>query len=1133
MSDQTEEADVAADEQTLTPNKLQRTPDERNLQQNPTFMLPRDVVRFLEQDERVPWETDHDYFQGLAACETLRLLLFDLHSKGLSVVYSSNYTFDKDVFAAPENSTLQRAQQLSNRLANLLGELDGKCEKMLSAMKRRPVIEKMLDKLKASDIDKKIFRCVLYSAVLVSGGMRFSDKRILSFLDVREIFASLGVSLATIMPLAEKASIWVKQMLYARAINTTDQLSAMDSYTLQVLMGLEISVEDFSKIGSNLLQNLLLEDEFFGRTATGKALKQQKEKERRETDQDNGTKNDFPVAASLAEALQSHSQATAKKGRILDVLSIAALRQQEVEGKALAKDKVVISERDKESIENGQDKSRDFNDFDLDEDGSETEDPVKQTEAQCGPYASDLKYLEDQVLLMDKEVEMIRLKNELASAAKGNETGRRRLNDLDDDLRFHLRETGRARPDPVLTREKRKEQLKRSLKKLREKIQMKLSATRREMVYTPLRLEQLCQALELGKFEKYCILTMVANVIMPGTHGPDTMPHGMVDPRNKSAVTVGYLIHLLCETLEEKMKSRRFFYKSSPMIQEGILTISQLDFMTDLSGCKVELDRRMFDFIVGLDTESSEIVEGSHLYMPNVNLDDVVLPQETKKRICEAVLNFEKVKDTFHRLEVDQKITYGLGQVLLFYGASGTGKTMLANAIATKLKTKVLLVNFPNLGTNQSGALIKLLFRESRINKSLLFFDECEALFKAREKGGTSVNMILTELERYDGLCILATNRAYDLDEAMHRRISLAVEFRKPDHIMRKEIWESLRPPKLPLDENVNLGLLAQKFELTGGLIKNAWLQSVSLMIQRSGDKVNHDDLTQASSEQVIGQLSMAEFDRRVVPTCGLDSIVLKPSIMEALNGIVHYSKAQSVLFGQWGFDKIHRSTTGISALFTGPPGVGKTLAAEAIGFDLGRPLMVVNVAELVSKWVGETGKNIDAVFADAKKRDAVLVFDEAEGMFASREIQGSTSGSRHDNLNVGILLQHMETFNGVCIAITNTKDAIDEAFFRRFRFVLEFEMPDRDERERIWKAMVPKNCPLAEDVSLGTLASRYEMMNGGSIKNALFRAATTAALRLDPSDRVVSMRDLDKACAAEMSKKGGPLAGTMLGMYN
>jgi SpoVK/Ycf46/Vps4 family AAA+-type ATPase len=163
---------------------------------------------------------------------------------------------------------------------------------------------------------------------------------------------------------------------------------------------------------------------------------------------------------------------------------------------------------------------------------------------------------------------------------------------------------------------------------------------------------------------------------------------------------------------------------------------------------------------------------------------------------------------------------------------------MLANTVATKLEKKSLLVNFPTFGVNSSGASLKFLFREARINRAVLFFDERESLFLDREKGGSSVNMLLTELERFDGLCILVTNRAHDLDEAMHRRISLAIEFRKPDHIMQEEVWKTFQPPKVALEDDIDFGLIAKKYELPGGLIKNAWIQSLGLMVIRGRDKI-------------------------------------------------------------------------------------------------------------------------------------------------------------------------------------------------------------------------------------------------------------------------------------------------------
>jgi SpoVK/Ycf46/Vps4 family AAA+-type ATPase len=444
---------------------------------------------------------------------------------------------------------------------------------------------------------------------------------------------------------------------------------------------------------------------------------------------------------------------------------------------------------------------------------------------------------------------------------------------------------------------------------------------------------------------------------------------------------------------------------------------------------------------------------------------------------------------------------------------------MMANAIASKLKKKVLLINFPALGLNSAGFMIKLLFREARIKKAILFFDECESLFHTRDKGGSTVNTCLSELERFEDMCILATNRAYDLDEAMFRRISLAVEFKKPDHILREHIWKTLRPEKLGLEDDVDYKELARKYELAGGFIKNFWLSSVSLMVSRDGEKVSQADLEQAASEQLVGQLHNDQLDRHVVATCGVDSVIASSQVKKSLKDIVDHKKSQSVLFSQWGFDKIHRAQSGVSVLLHGPPGTGKSLAAEAISFDIGSPLMVVNTSELVNKYVGETGKNITSVFRDAKHKGAVLVFDEGEGLFGHRSKGNGSSVSRHDDLNVGLLLQHIEHFSGVCIVITNHSEAIDEAFFRRFNYVLKFEFPSARLREQLWRSLLPKECPLASDISLSVLANRFEMC-GGDIKSALLRAASRAALREKDVDRIVTMKDLEQSCQEEVEKR-------------
>jgi SpoVK/Ycf46/Vps4 family AAA+-type ATPase len=645
-------------------------------------------------------------------------------------------------------------------------------------------------------------------------------------------------------------------------------------------------------------------------------------------------------------------------------------------------------------------------------------------------------------------------------------------------------------------------------------------------------MERLSHALALQAFEKNVIISMIGAAIAPSVVNFQGIRMG-AGAVGSTRCTVNDLLNCFCGSLEEQIKSRKYFYKSAILVKEGILNLHGTDFAGDLTECTVEIDRRMLDFVVGLDTEFSEIVDGSHLYSPSVDFEDVILPEETKQLLLQTVENFDTYKLVQKNLEVDKKIAYGRGMALLFYGSSGTGKTMTANALATKLGKKVLLINFPYLGNNEAGQIIKLIFREAKIHDAILFFDECESIFQSRDKGSNRVNMILTELERHDGLSILATNRPYDLDEAMYRRINLAVEFRKPDHILRERIWHALKPEKLQLADDVLIAELAMKYELTGGFIKNTWLGALSLAVSRDGINpvISHEDLKQGAAHQLRGRLGMIDFDRRVVPTRGLEDVVLPDNLKSSLTEIVEYGKAQAILFGQWGFQKQHGTSKGIAALFHGPPGTGKTMAAEAIGYDLGKPLKVVNCAQLISKWVGESQKNIEAVFDEARQVDAVVVFDEAEGLFGSRADTGGDGAGRHDSMNVGILLHHIETFPGVVVVITNMRERIDPAFFRRFKFVMEFPVPDAEHRKKLWRLLLPTEAPLAADVDLDVLANRY-VIAGGNIKSVVFRAASRAALRKDAASRVITMADLTSACDEEMQKETGT-STAHLSMYN
>ncbi len=236
-----------------------------------------------------------------------------------------------------------------------------------------------------------------------------------------------------------------------------------------------------------------------------------------------------------------------------------------------------------------------------------------------------------------------------------------------------------------------------------------------------------------------------------------------------------------------------------------------------------------------------------------------------------------------------------------------------------------------------------------------------------------------------------------------------------------------------------------------------------------------------------------------VTPRRTFDDVVLPPATLDAIRHALALIRKQDLIFEQWGLAERHGGGVGVALHFAGPPGTGKTIAAEAIASALGRDLLVVRYAELESRWVGQTAKHVAAVFRVAADDDAVLLFDEADAI-AGRRFSAVTQGyEREANAVVSVLLNELERFPGVVIFATNLAAGIDPAFERRIRTHIRFAMPGPAERERIWRAQLhATRTPLAADVDFAALAERFPR-SGGDIKNAVLKAAQMATLEPGP----------------------------------
>jgi SpoVK/Ycf46/Vps4 family AAA+-type ATPase len=242
-----------------------------------------------------------------------------------------------------------------------------------------------------------------------------------------------------------------------------------------------------------------------------------------------------------------------------------------------------------------------------------------------------------------------------------------------------------------------------------------------------------------------------------------------------------------------------------------------------------------------------------------------------------------------------------------------------------------------------------------------------------------------------------------------------------------------------------------------------------------------------------------------VAPRRTFDDVILPPATRRALDSALSQVTQHDLIFNRWGLGDRHPTGLALAFNFAGPPGTGKTICAEAIAYSLGRRLLIVRYAELESLWMGETPKNVAAIFRAARDEGAVLLFDEADAIASRRSTSVDLGFQRESNTVVSVLLQELERYNGVVIFATNLAANFDPAFERRIRTHVMFEMPGVLEREQIWRVqMHPSRTPLAGDVDFRLLAERYAV-SGGDIRNGVLKAALAAAAEPgpDPAKRI------------------------------
>ncbi len=298
-------------------------------------------------------------------------------------------------------------------------------------------------------------------------------------------------------------------------------------------------------------------------------------------------------------------------------------------------------------------------------------------------------------------------------------------------------------------------------------------------------------------------------------------------------------------------------------------------------------------------------------------------------------------------------------------------------------------------------------------------------------------------------------------------------------------------------------------------------LLPLALLLARHRDA---DRLKAAVDERTVGGL--AGLAQPITSEFTLDDLVLPPKAVAALRGLIAWQETLATVLADWRFGRVFGKSASTTVLFKGPSGTGKTMAASVIANALGLTLFRVDLAGLVSKYIGETEKNLDKVFEAAETADTILFFDECDAIFARRS-EVNDAHDRYANLGTSYLLQRLESHEGISILASNLHDNIDDAFLRRIDKVVEFPPPGVSERLAIWQRIGATGAPLADDVDLDLLAERHDL-TGGEIRNCMLEAAHRAACQ----DRPIAMADLVVSVGREFGKQGKPIRKTDFGAF-
>lgn len=561
---------------------------------------------------------------------------------------------------------------------------------------------------------------------------------------------------------------------------------------------------------------------------------------------------------------------------------------------------------------------------------------------------------------------------------------------------------------------------------------------------------------------------------------------------------------------------RQFFGEGSKLTSYFLSLEGTSPQQTSLLTKQLKLDERMVQFILDIGPIDEAIRHFTTIVYPQDTPDPLLVGKDIQDKLRRFVR-----QQLAEAKQVERNIYFNL------WGFDGAGKRLHAHHFAHYVQRPLMIVELKRLLEEEDyEPLLKHVLREAIIQRVVLCLQDFDQLLTEERSTNQKLNQLLATWSHFSGIIFVLTKTLWKPANRLGEAIYINIEIPVPPDFERKRLWEELGKT-YSLDQEIDLGMVASKFRFTPGQIKRALRAAQDLTnweSEQADQPIRAEILHRACYLQV--QHKLEKKATRIKPSYDWDDIILPSEQKNMLKNACNQIKYRHIVYGEWGFERKLSYGKGLSILFAGPPGTGKTMSAEVIAKELFLEIYKIDLSQVISKYIGETEKNLQEIFTEAQHSNAILFFDETDALFGKRS-EVKDSHDKYANIEVAFLLQKMEEYQGISILATNLLQNIDEAFLRRISYVIKFPFPDVEQREKIWRSIFPKEAPLSSEVDFKFIAEKIQVA-GGNIKNIAVSAAFLAAEK----GGEIGMQEIIEAAKHELQKSGKILLKEDIGDY-